>query len=570
MKNYLRLFLILISFNFVLNVAQADIPENIAQAHDEFVWEVMGFDRDREGFDVGTAFAIGDNMFVTNFHVLQGSYKKSKRSNALRGIFIKKGDQVLQLKQVIRVDAVEDLVIFTANGTESLKPPISKPLTSEPPTSEPLTSEPPTSEPLTSEPPTSEPLTLKPPTSEPLTSEPPTSEPLTSEPPTSEPLTSEPPTSEPLTLKPPTEEIPTFEPKVINYVKLSDQDPYPSGDLFVLGYPLGVKTTLRLQEIFENPYNYEMKGDRYIAKGISGGLVLNRQREFVGVAYKGIGNILVVRKVSQLKKLLRGDIGLNCSNYSVLECIKKERRRLKRSSSPRAQYSLGSIFLEEGTLTMKREAKKLIFKASKKGHARAIITYAGLLANLDEAVKLLLPLSEKGSFYAQDMLVQILYNQLADNLVNNIDMKNENKEKAIYWIRKLEKEGLFKAKFVYAKILDIGFGVEQDTTKALELYEELADKGLQDALEVLVIKYLTGDGVQKDSIKGLMMLDLLKKSGYNLSPKTQEILLSVAHDAASNLSKLSEELATLSPQGNRDKASKSSKEPPACLKNNFM
>ena len=502
MKNYLRLFLILISFNFVLNVAQADIPENIAQAHDEFVWEVVAFDEKSIG--VGTAFAIGDNMFVTNFHVLQGSYKKSKKSNGLRGIFIKKGEQVLELKQVIRVDAVEDLAIFTANGTESLKPP----------------------------------------------------------------------TSEPLTLKPPTEEIPTFEPKVINYVKLSDQDPYPSGDLFVLGYPLGVKTTLRLQEIFENPYNYEMKGDRYIAKGISGGLVLNGQREFVGVAYKGVDNLLFVRKVSQLKKLLAGEIGLNCLNpkkLSLSECIKKETKRLERSFRPRAQYSLGSLFLQEGTLTKRREAKKLIFKASKRGHARSIISYAGLLlADLDGAVKLLLPLSEKGSFYAQNMLVQKLYNQLADNLVNNIDMKNENKEKAIYWIRKLEKEGLFSAKIVYAKMLDIGLGVEQDTTKALELYEELADKGFQEALEELAIKYLDGRGVQKDIEKGLMMFNQLKESGYKLSPMTQEFLLSEIHDAVSNLSKLSEELATLSPQGNRDKALKLSEEPPACLKNNFM
>ena len=112
MKSYLSLFVTIVSFTFVLNIAQAKIPERITQEHEK-VWQVLGFDSDGNLVGYGTAFAIGKDKFVTNFHVISFANKFSK--NSVKSIFLKKGEQILELSQILRIDAVEDLVIFKTN-----------------------------------------------------------------------------------------------------------------------------------------------------------------------------------------------------------------------------------------------------------------------------------------------------------------------------------------------------------------------------------------------------------------------------------------------------------------------
>ena len=405
MKSYLRLFLTIVSFTYVLNVkAQEEVPENIAQAL-KAVWKVE-FSNDSR---TGTAFAIGKDMFVTNFHVIEAA----RISNNVSGrIFVRKGNKILEC-QVIRVDVVEDLAIFKIiNGEE-----------------------------------------------------------------------------------------------VTDYLKLSDQA--SSGNLYALGFPQGVEKILihsKEHGIFDFGYSFSIVMDTFNLKGGSGSPVLNDQQEVVGVTMHGYQNILDVRKVDQLIKLLRGDIGLNCSKLSLSSCIQQAISILKRQNTERAKYQLG--IRHYFARNQDRQAFKMFSQASKKDHPRArymlsvlvytIYTKTNDRKYLDEVLALLLPLAKAGYVKAQIKAV-------------DINMKNGNTEEAVYWIRRVEQTNPFIARFLLGKIHEIGYGVEKDETKALELYQETAAKGYQPALEKLAKKYLTGDGVKQDIKKALDFLSHLSQ-----------------------------------------------------------
>ena len=448
MKSYLRLFLILIFVTFVLNVAQAEIPKNIAQAQDKAVWKILLFDADGNDVGTGTTFPIGEDIFVTDFHVIQQVYNKSGKSGK---VLLQKREQTLELIQVLHVDAIEDLVIFKTNN------------------------------------------------------------------------------------------------KVSDHLKLSDQA--PSGNLFALGFPAGVKGILiHLKEhgIFDYDHNYVIAMGKVVFKGISGASVLNAQGEVVGVVHQFFGNMLIVRKVDKLKALLKGAIGLNCSELSLSECIKKELERLKQNETPRAKMRLGLEYLD-GTATMQREGISLLSQASREGHFLATsqlgeFHYSGNFMqrrDLKKALDLTLPIAEDNVF--------------AQSVVARIYIANGNKTQAVYWIRKLEKTGYILGRLLLGRIHEMGYGVEKDTTKALKLYEEAADKGYKPAfksLEKLALRFIREweeeyrkskrlrniffgsvdyellQRVNTEKIKGLEILIQLIRSGYNLSEESVKALYS--------------------------------------------
>ena len=124
MKSYLRLLLISIFFIFVLNVAQAEvsegitqeeIPEEILEAH-EAVWKFKVSNINENGTVVfnasGTAFFIGPNQVVTNFHVISVGKNESYKSRSIKNIYLKQGDKKINFTKVLYASAVEDLVIL--------------------------------------------------------------------------------------------------------------------------------------------------------------------------------------------------------------------------------------------------------------------------------------------------------------------------------------------------------------------------------------------------------------------------------------------------------------------------
>ena len=290
MKNYLKLFLILVSFGYVLNVAQAEIPEGIMQAH-EAVWKFVHSD------DVkGTAFFIGSNQVVTHLHTMYGvgeSYKKS----SINDFSLAQGDKKINLKKILYASAIFDLVILETKE------------------------------------------------------------------------------------------------EVSEYLHFSEKE--PSGRLYALGYPQGVKKTLIHSEeygIFDNGYDYLFPVNQSILDGIGGGPVLDKQIEVVGVAYKSIDNMLRVRKMSQIEAL-KGGLGIDCSIITTLaSCIEAAIIDLEEEAKkdPLAQESLAMMYSHGIGVDLDEEkAFGLYLKSAKQGHASAQYEVAfmyliGLGVNKDE------------------------------------------------------------------------------------------------------------------------------------------------------------------------------------------
>ena len=132
MKKYLKLFLIGIFFTFILNVAQAKvpegisqekIPENILQAH-KTVWQFVLSNKIilkiiRPNISSGTAFFIGPNQVVTNFHVINAFENENYKYHSIKDIYLKQGDKRIKFKRVLYASAVDDLVILETEKTVS-------------------------------------------------------------------------------------------------------------------------------------------------------------------------------------------------------------------------------------------------------------------------------------------------------------------------------------------------------------------------------------------------------------------------------------------------------------------
>ena len=363
MKEYLRLFLTTMFVTFVLNVAQAQdtdvnsldiespeknvIPENIIQAHDA-VWEVKP-----RG---GTAFFIGPNQVVTNFHVITG-YGESYKSRAIEDMYLEQGDTKIKFKQVLYVSAVEGLAILE------------------------------------------------------------------------------------------TEE------EVSEFLNISKE--YPSGGLFALGYPLGVKETLihsEDYEVIDNGYDYNMAvdkidlGDLKLLEGLRGSSVLNEQKEVVGIVLYSYDNMLGVIKVSKLEDLLGGVIGLDCSSKDTLSfCIEqavKDITEKAESGDSQAQYRLG-VMLYNGKGVEKNQEKAVEWwlKSAKNDFAPAL--------------------------YAVSL---IMYSY-------GIGVEQPDDKKAYKLMSKSEKQGFAPAKIRLAIMYYNGKGVDKNRKKASELMSEVANQG---------------------------------------------------------------------------------------------
>ena len=106
MKSYLRLFLISISFTFILNIAQAEIPEIIYQAQNS-VYKIVSTDKYGQVLSSGTAFAIAKDRVVTAFHNLKGQADN---------MYLINGDQRIQVSEVLTVSVADDLGLLKLHG----------------------------------------------------------------------------------------------------------------------------------------------------------------------------------------------------------------------------------------------------------------------------------------------------------------------------------------------------------------------------------------------------------------------------------------------------------------------
>ena len=455
MKSYLRLLLISVFFIFVLNVAQAEvsegitqeeIPEEILEAH-EAVWK-FEISRESKGFkklffqaiffniiNNGTAFFIGPNQVVTNFHVISDGKNESYKSRSIENIYLKQGDKKINFKKVLYASAVDDLVILE------------------------------------------------------------------------------------------TEE------EVSEYLNVSEED--PSGRLFALGYPGGVKQTLiHLEEygVSDKVYDYEIAVNKSDLPGLSGGPVLDEKKELIGVAYRASGNMLRFIKVSKIEELRRGSIGIDCSEFSLSFCVEEAIQNLEEKAEQGdilAQYQLALMYLYG--IGMEQDYKKAFYwmeKAENQGDildqgelAMMYFFGIGVEKNVEKAFYLLSKVARQGYASAIDVMLKEAEEGYASAQYQLALMYLEGKgvdqdeEQAFYWMSKAARqgyasafdwmlkkaeEGYASAQYELALMYLEGKGVDQDDEQAFYWMEKAARQGDAPAQYELVLMYFYGIGVDQD------------------------------------------------------------------------
>ena len=441
MKSYLRLLLISVFFIFVLNVAQAEvsegitqeeIPEEILEAH-EAVWKLEVSHINENGTVVlngpGTAFFIGPNQVVTNFHVISDGKNESYKSRSIENIYLKQGDKKINFTKVLYASAEDDLAILE------------------------------------------------------------------------------------------TEE------EVSEYLNVSEED--PSGRLFALGYPHGIKQTLiHLEEygVSDKGYDYKIVVNKVVFKGLSGGPVLDEKKEVIGIIYHGYENILRFIKVSKIEELRSGVIGRDCSDFSLSSCVEKAIENLKEEAErgyALAQYQLARMYLYG--IGMEPDYKKAFYgmeKAAEQGYAPAQDTLA----------RRYLGGTGVESYYRKDFYWRQQVEQLRRGLELSLEDVLDEAE-AFYWMKKVAEQGDAPAQYELALMYFYGIGVDQDEEQALNWMEEAAEQGSAPAQYELALMYLHGRVVEQDEEQAFYWMSKAARQGY---AKAKKMLFQMSHNRVLN------------------------------------
>ena len=252
------------------------------------------------------------------------------------------------------------------------------------------------------------------------------------------------------------------EEEVSDYLSMSEE--YPSGRLFVLGYPQGVQQALIYSGeygIIENDYDYTLAmSDIGEYGGFSGGPVLDEKKKVIGVLNQSIKNLFYVIKVSKLEELRKGEIGLDCSNRLLRDCIELEIKNLEEKAEEGdrlAQWVLGFMFFE-GTY-IERNIKKaidLLEKSAIQGYGHARVQYYLAQIYLFGSV--------------MDKVFMYFFGMEAD-------------KKGVDWLEKAVTQGYAPAQYLLAMMSSYGIVVDKNEEKAIDLLEKSAIQGYEPAQE---------------------------------------------------------------------------------------
>ena len=277
---------------------------------------------------------------------------------------------------------------------------------------------------------------------------------------------------------------------VSEYLNVSQEE--PSGRLFALGYPNGIKRTLIHSEehgVFDGGNYYRLAINKINLNGLSGGPVLDGQKEVVGVVYQAEDNMLGVIKVSELEELQGGLIGLDCSKLFLSICIEKVVKDLEErveSGDALVKYQLSLMYLVGiGVDQDDEQAFYWMREAARQGDALAQNTLS-----LMYLVGIGVDQDDEQAFYWMEESAKQGYAhsqyELADMYFWGIEWKQDY-EQAFYWMEESAKQGYALARYRLADMYSEGIGVDPDENKALELRYRLKEQiGYEDYLEIII------------------------------------------------------------------------------------
>ena len=260
--------------------------------------------------------------------------------------------------------------------------------------------------------------------------------------------------------------------KVPNYLSFADKfisnefDSVSNG-LILIGYPHNEfkKMKVTSNAVYEDSFYYIFTTDAdpksEVLAGASGGPVLNKNGEVVGVMVRALKQISYAIKLDHIKGFISGQLGstqsaqldftqsaqldfTNCIQFILLDdCLDKEidnTYRMARDGNPLSQFRLAEP--SNQVLGVEEKANWLI-KSAKSGfppaaHDLAWLYYKGegVPKNVFQMARLLEAGAIQGFFRAQHDFGRILYFGIG---------VNRDEELALEWVRKAREWGYFEA-----------------------------------------------------------------------------------------------------------------------------
>ena len=308
---------------------------------------------------------------------------------------------------------------------------------------------------------------------------------------------------------------------VSHYLTLGDGPPKSKEDLFVLGYPNGVFTEVKKTgNVFFNGYNsYSFAINHTGFSGGSGGPVLSKKGEGIGMVFRGAqeSNISITLTSSHLKKIIKGEIGLNCISFvNIRECIEEEVKSIKalaEQGSAVAQLNLAYMYAKSELF---ERAFKWVKKAAKQGHPEAQYNLGGSYKNglgiardVQKALEWWVKAAEQGEVSAQYSL-GLVYIESA--MMGGI---TQDFQKAVQWLMKAAKQGHSKAQYDLGDVYFNGVeGVEKDLQKTVEWWRKAAQQNYAPAQYSMGAIHYHGIGVTRDFQKAVEWWVKAAEQGY--------------------------------------------------------
>ena len=295
------------------------------------------------------------------------------------------------------------------------------------------------------------------------------------------------------------------EESVTNYLTLAEDLPQPDDKLFIWGYPKGkfqeLKNTGKLTDVGHHHYTFPTNSS-YIG-GASGSPVLDEEGQVVGVTSKAASNMLLALKADELKDLIVGDIGLNCSNLiNPVMCMKEGLENLKtmaEQDNALAQYRLATMYYKGKTLEKDLNlALSWMEKSAEQEYAPAQFFLAemflkgiGTKKDFELAFYWYKESAFQGYVLAQYKLAMILHEGV--EIEKDLDV-------AFYWMKKPAEQGYVLAQYHLAVMYHNGEGIERNHNLAFAWFQKSAEQNFVPAQRALLAMYLEGKVVEDFSL----------------------------------------------------------------------
>ena len=313
------------------------------------------------------------------------------------------------------------------------------------------------------------------------------------------------------------------EENVTTYLNINENPIQANEDLIVIGYPDFVfKKMKKTGKLVDQDFFYGFTVDYSNIFGASGSPVVNQKNQVEGIVTLASYNMLYAIKPKYLKRVISGDEGLNCSDFThPVICLKKTIENLKNLANQGnafAQLQLANYYAKDNlksAFNWTKKAAEQDFALAEFQLARMYLRGKGTEKNL----KLAFEWMEK-AVAGDDIKAQ--YN-LGEMYLNG-EGTEKNLKLAFEWIKASAEQGYTPAQYALALMYFWGDGTEKNLKLAFEWMEKAAEHGDASAQHMLASMYYIGEGAEKNLEQAFIWYEKSANQGH---PESQQLLESL-------------------------------------------